>query len=158
MKIKIKLMVIFGVFCVFLMMQPSSVFSELIGPSRTIKGLKNPKGRLSVFSEPPELDVLLDGVNIGKTPIFSKEVSPGTHLLRVKKTEKEIIILPGKYLQVSLYKGSLIEIPEKKDEALRETKSEEKTTIQEKKTKYPEKDMDENDPFYWPMNPTGPIE
>ena len=151
-------MVIFWFVCVFLMIQPLSVFSELIEPSRTIKGLKKPKGRLSVFSEPPELDVLLDGVNIGKTPVFSKEVSPGTHLLRVKKTEKEIVILPGKYLQLSFYKGFLIEIPEKKDEALRKTKPEEKTTIQKKKTEYSETDMDENDPFYWPMNPTGPIE
>jgi len=157
MKIKIKLMVLFGIICVFLMIQPLSVFAELIEPSRTIKGLKKPKGRLSVFSEPPELDVILDGINIGKTPVVSKEVSPGKHLLRVKKTEKEIIILPGKYLQLSLYKGFLIEIPEKKAEASKEIKSEEKSETQEKKTKDSNMDKDKYHPFYWPMNPTGPI-
>ena len=74
-------------------------------------------GRLSVFSEPPELDVLLDSVEIGKTPIISEEVTSGVHILRVKDTEKEITILSGKSLQLSLFKDSLIEIPEKKAEA-----------------------------------------
>ncbi len=71
-------------------------------------------GRLSVYSEPPELDVLLDGVGIGKTPVISKEVTSGVHMLRVKNIEKEITILSGKSLQLSLFKDSLIEIPEKK--------------------------------------------
>ena len=150
-------MVIFGFVCVFLMIQSLSVFSQLIEPSRTMKGIKKPKGRLSVFSEPPKLDVLLDNENIGKTPIFSKEVSPGTHLLRVNKTEQEIIILPGKHLQLSLYKGYLIEIPEKKGEAKRKIKLEEKTTNQEEKTKNSNTNRDEHNPFYWPMNPSGPI-
>jgi hypothetical protein len=71
-------------------------------------------GRLSVFSKPPELDVFLDSIHIGKTPVISKQVTPGTHVLRVKETEKEIVILPETSFGISYYKDALIEIPEKK--------------------------------------------
>ena len=104
-------MIFFVFVYVFLMIQSLSVFAELIEPSRTLKGQQKPMGRLSVFSEPPELDVLLDGVEIGKTPVISKEVTSGVHILRLKDTEKEITILSGKSLQLSLFKDSLIEIP-----------------------------------------------
>jgi len=114
-------------------------------------------GRLSVFSEPPELDVLLDGINIGKTPVISKEVAPGTHVLRVKETEKEITILPEKSLQMSLYKNTLITIPEKKVEIPAQTKPEEQPTIPEKKTEDSKKEKKQLDPFYFPTNPSGPI-
>lgn len=126
MKIKLNLMIFVVFVYAFLMVQPLSVFSELIEPTRTLKGQQKPMGRLSVFSNPPELEVLLDGVNIGKTPVISKEVTPGAYILRVKETEKEITILPGKSLQLSLFKDVLIEIPEKKVEAPTQPKSEEK--------------------------------
>ena len=99
------------------MIQPICVFAELIGPSRTPDEKQRPMGRLSVFSEPPDLDVYLDDFKIGKTPVILKEVTSGIHILRVKDTEKEITILSGKFLQLSLFKDSLIEIPEKKAEA-----------------------------------------
>jgi hypothetical protein len=139
------------------MIQSLSIFAELIEPSRTLEGQQKPMGRLSVFSEPPEFDVLLDGVNIGKTPVISKQVSPGTHLLRVKDTEKEITILSGKSLQLSLYKDALTEIPEKKAEAPAQPKSEKKMPTQEKKPEASNKDKKQYDPFYWPLNPSGPI-
>ena len=157
MKIKFNLMLLFVFVYVFLMIQSLSVFAELIEPSRTVKGQEISNGRLSVFSEPPELDVLLDGVNIGKTPVISKEVTSGVHILRVKDTEKEITILPGKSLQLSLFKDSLIEIPEKKAEAPGQTKTEEQPTILKEKTEDSKKDKKQYDPFYWPMNPSGPI-
>ena len=157
MKTKINLILLFGFVYVFLIMQPLSVFAELIEPSRMLEGQEISNGRLSVFSEPSELDVLLDGVEIGKTPIISKQVSPGTHLLRVKNTEKEITILSGKSLQLSLYKDALIEIPEKKAESPAQPKTEEKMATQEKKTEDSNKDKKQHDPFYWPMNPSGPI-
>ena len=98
MKIKLNLMLVFVFVYVFLMIQSLSVFAELIEPSRILEGREKPMGRLSVFSEPPELDVLLDSVEIGKTPVISKEVTSGVHILRVKDTEKEITILSGKSL------------------------------------------------------------
>ncbi|MCK5723739.1 MAG: PEGA domain-containing protein [Gammaproteobacteria bacterium] len=157
MKIKLNLMIFFVFVYVFLMIQSLSVFAELIEPSRTVKGQEISNGRLSVFSEPPELDVLLDGVEIGKTPVISKEVTPGVHILRVKDTEKEITILSGKSLQLSLFKDSLIEIPEKKAEAPTQPKLEEKMATEEKKTEDSNKDKKQYDPFYWPLNPSGPI-
>jgi hypothetical protein len=157
MKIKLSLMFFFAFVTVFLMIQSLSVFAELIEPSRMLEGRQKPMGRLSVFSEPPELDVLLDSVKIGKTPVISKEVTSGVHILRVKDTEKEITILSGKSLQLSLFKDSLIEIPEKKAEAPRQPKLEEKMATEEKKTEDSNKDKKQYEPFYWPLNPSGPI-
>jgi hypothetical protein len=139
------------------MIQSLSVFAELIEPSRTLEGQQKPMGRLSVFSEPPALNVLLDGVNIGKTPVISKEVTSGVHILQVKDTEKEITILSGESIQLSLFKDSLIEIPEKKAEAPIQPKLEEKMATQEKKTEDSNKDKKQYDPFYWPLKPSGPI-
>ena len=95
-------------------MQPLAAFSELIAPTRTLGGEQKLTGLLSVFSEPPDLPVLLDGVDIGKTPVILKEVTSGAHTLRVKGTEKEITVPPGKSLQLSFFKDVLIIIPEKK--------------------------------------------
>ena len=150
-------MIFFVFVYVFLIIQSISAFAELIEPSRTVKGQEISNGRLSVFSEPPALDVLLDGVEIGKTPVISKEVTSGVHILRVKDTEKEITILSGESLQLSLFKDSLIEIPEKKAEAPTQPKLEEKMATEEKKTEDSTKDKKQYDPFYWPLKPTGPI-
>ena len=157
MKIKLNLMIFFVFVYVFLMIQSLTVFAELIEPSRMLKGQQKPMGRLSVFSEPPELDVLLDSVEIGKTPVISKEVTSGVHILRVQDTEKEITILSGKSLQLSLFKDSLIEIPEKKAEAPTQPKLEGKMATEENKTEGSNKDKKQYDPFYWPLNPSGPI-
>ncbi len=129
MKIKHNLMIFFVLVYVFLMIQSLSVFAELIEPSRTLKG------QLSVFSEPPELDVLLDGVEIGKTPVISKEITSGVHILRVKDAEKEIIILSRKSLQLRLFKDSLIIIPEKKAKAPTQPKLEKKWRPKKRKQK-----------------------
>jgi hypothetical protein len=157
MKVKFNLMLLFLFVCVCLMIQPFSLFAQLIEPSRTLKGQQKPMGRLSVHSEPPKLNVLLDGTNIGNTPVISKEVTPGAHVLRVKDIEKEIIILPGKFLRMSFYKDALIEIPEKKAEVPAQPKSVEKTTSQEKETDDLYRSKEPYHPFYWPLNPSGPI-
>ena len=67
--------------CTFLLFPALLMAAELIAPTRTLKGKNDQSGRLSVFSEPPELEVSLDGTDIGKTPVISKEVEPGTHLI-----------------------------------------------------------------------------
>ena len=115
------------------MIQSLCVFAELIEPSRTLGGPTKTYGATDGVYEPPELDVLLDGVEIGKTPVISKEVTSGVHILRVKDTEKEITILSGKSLQLSLFNDSLIEIPEKKAEAPTQPKLEGKMAAEEKK-------------------------
>ncbi len=157
MKIKHNSMFFFVLLYVFLMTPSLSVFAELIEPSRTLESQQKPIGRLSVFSEPPELNVLLDSIDIGKTPVISKEVTSGIHILRVKETEKEITILPGESFQLYLFKDSLIEIPEKKAKAPTQPKLEEKMATEEKKSGDSNKDRKQYEPFYWPLNPSGPI-
>ena len=147
-----------SLFLVFLFAAATSaVCGELIKPTRTLQSSEKTPGNISVFSEPPGLDVLLDDINIGKTPVIAKQVTPGTHVLRVKETEKEITILPETSLRISLFKNSLIEIPEKKAEAPTQPKLEEKSATEEKKAEDSNKDKKNHDPFYWPMNPGGPI-
>ena len=141
-----------------LMTAPLSLSAQLITPSRTLEGEQKLMGRLSVFSEPPMLNVLLDGISIGNTPVISKQVIPGAHVLRIKDTEKEIMILPGKSIRLGFYKDSLIEIPEKKAEAPAQAKSGEKMTSKEKEISNYRKDREQYHPFYWPLNPRGPIE
>ncbi len=78
--------------------------------------------------------------------------------MRVKDTEKEITILSEKSLQLSLFKDSLIELPEKKAEAPTQPKLEEKRPPEEKKSEDSNKAKKQYDPFYWPTNPRGPIQ
>ena len=157
MKLKWNVMIFFIFVFVFVTMQLMPVFAELIEPSRTLKSQEEAMGTLSVFSEPPELDVVLDGTKIGKTPVISKEVRAGNHVLRINDTKKEISILPGKSLQLSLYKDSLIEIREKKLETSTQPKLEEKRTPEAKKPKGSQEEKIEDRPLYWPFNPRGPI-
>jgi hypothetical protein len=156
MKLKGNLIVFFVVVFVFLTMQPISVYADLIEPTRTLKSQEEPMGTLTVFSEPPELDVVLDGNKIGKTPVIAMEVRAGDHVLRIKDTKKEFSILPGKSLKLSLYKDSLIVIPEKKLESRKQPKLEEKRTTEAKKSKGSDEKM-QYEPLYWPFNPRGTI-
>ena len=94
---------------------PVCLGGELIAPTRTLRGAKEPPGRVSVFSEPVGLDAFLDGSKIGKTPVWLKSVEPGLHVLKVKDSETEIHVLPGKTLQVTLFKGSFIKTVKEKE-------------------------------------------
>jgi hypothetical protein len=134
-----------------------AVGGELIKPTRTLESSEEKHGKLSVFSEPPELDVFLNQSKIGKTPIISMEVTPGIHTLKIGSSEREIYIIPDKSLQLSLFKGNFIEIKEQEKEKIQ--KQEEDTTkknldepVQEKKGYQPK-----YDPAYWPLKPSGPI-
>ena len=95
----------------FLLVYSPAWSSELIKPTRALDSSGEKLGKLSVFSEPPGLEVTLEGVIIGKTPIFLDEVKPGTHRLQVKNSETDITIEPGKLLQISLYKDQFILVP-----------------------------------------------
>jgi hypothetical protein len=146
-----------GVFLVFLFVAvPFSVSGELIEPTRTLESLQNKIGNISVFSEPPGLDVFLNNSKIGKTPIISMEVEAGTHILKIEDSEKEIYVVSGKSLQLSLYKGTFIEIQEKETPQKQEetaTKKQKVAEPAEKKTGYEPK----YEPLYWPLKPSGPI-
>ena len=134
-----------------------AVSGDLIKPTRTLQSSEITPGTLSVFSEPPGLDVYLNHSNIGKTPVRSIEVTPGTHHLKVKDSETEIYIMSGKPLRLSLFKGTFIEIKEKDKETIQkpdDNVSEKKPAEPiEEKTGYQPK----YDPAYWPLKPGGPI-
>jgi hypothetical protein len=70
-------------------------------------------GSVTVFSEPPELEVFLDGSKVGQTPLWLERVSQGLHKLRVKDIETEIHLEAGKGLRVGLLKGDFVVFPEK---------------------------------------------
>lgn len=147
----------FSLIYFFLSSLSVSISADLIEPSRTLEGQKQNVGMLSVFSDPPELDVFLDGVDIGKTPIFLKEVTTGVHILRIKDTEQEVTILTGKSTKLSFFKNILIEIPENKEKINKQGKSDERLVTEEKNTGESKGEEEPADPFYWPLNPRGPI-
>ena len=134
-----------------------AVGGELIKPTRTLQSSEKIPGNLSVFSEPPGLDVFLDQSNIGKTPIFSMEVTSGTHSLKVKDTETEIYVMPGKDLRLSMFKDTFIEVKEQEKKALQKPEE----TVSEKKSAEPAEEktgyQPKYDPAYWPLRPSGPI-
>ena len=147
-----------GVFFIFLLVPTIHVDGgELIQPTRALKSTEKLPGELSVFSEPSGLDVFLDHSKIGKSPISSMKVTPGTYSLKVGDSETKINVMPGKPLKLSLFKGTFITL-----------KTKEKATVQKKKQETAEKKptksareqkgyQPEYDPAYWPMKPNGPI-
>ena len=105
---------------------------ELVHPTRTLEDGEIQTGHLGVFSEPPKMDVYLDGKKIGVTPVFSHVVSSGRHLLKVGDAEKELDILSGKLQQFSVYKGRLIQIPVKTKQP-QKSKADEKPHVEKEK-------------------------
>jgi hypothetical protein len=106
-----KITIVFVLCFAFLLVYSPVWSSELIKPTRALASSGEKLGKLSVFSEPPGLEVTLEGTIIGKTPLFLDEVKPGSHRLRVKNSVTDITIEPGKTLQISLYKGKFVLIP-----------------------------------------------
>jgi len=130
---------------------------ELIQPTRTLKSSEKAPGTLSVFSEPPGLDVFLNQSKIGKTPILSMEVTPGAYSLKVKDVETKIHVIPGKSLRLSLFKGSFIQLSEPKKKTVQKPETE---TTEKKPAESARKQkgyQPQYDPGYWPLKPGGPI-
>jgi hypothetical protein len=132
--------------------------AQLIEPTRSLEGEPEGVGLLNVLSEPPGMDVQLDGSVIGKTPIFSARFPPGVHVLRVGGSETEIQIAAGKTFVVSWFKGAFIEIPETAKPPAETAQAPPKPAAapqpEERPTAQPGA---ANDPYYWPLNPRGPI-
>jgi len=110
---------------------------ELIAPTRTLGGTVEVPGKLIVVSEPPGLEVFLDEDYIGETPLLVKEVKPGLHKLRVKQAETDIYVEPNKTRQISLFKGSFVDIPEKKEEPLKPEPKKQQPTQARRTVVYP---------------------
>ena len=93
---------------IFLGAAALSYGGELIEPTRTLQDAGERWGKLIVFSEPPESDVLLDGSKVGQTPLWLQRVREGTHKLEIGDFEKEIYVKEGRRLMVGLFKGRFI--------------------------------------------------
>jgi hypothetical protein len=112
----------FGLCFLFLCLVPlGSSGDELIPPTRTLQEPGSTWGGLTVFSEPPQLEVYLDGKKVGETPVLLKHVKAGFHKLRVEHSETDIYLEPGGSVQLSLYKGSFITVAREKREGEKET-------------------------------------
>ena len=95
---------------------PTSLRAEdLIPPTRSLESSEKPMGRLTVVSEPPDLEVFLDGSEIGRTPVWLKYVKPGVHNLRVGNLQVDVYVESGKRKTLSFYHGSFIKVPEERE-------------------------------------------
>ena len=132
--------------------------AQLIEPTRSLEGTPDGTGLLNVLSEPPGMDVQLDGSVIGKTPIFSARLPTGVHVLRIGDSETEIRIAAGKTFAISWFKGAFIEIPETAKPPAEAAQAPPKPAAAPRPEERPAAQPGAaNDPFYWPLNPRGPI-
>ena len=142
---------------ILLLINNLSFASDLIEPTRTLSSPAESAGELSVFSEPPELDVKMDGTQIGKTPVVGQKVEPGIYVIRVKDSETEIYIKPGKSTKLSWFKGTFIEIPAEIKEGRNQQSEEKKEVPHIRMSEQSVEKKEKPDPLYWPLNPKGPI-
>jgi hypothetical protein len=136
------------------------LYSEPIEPTRTLQGGANQPGLLSVYSEPPTIDLWVDGKKMGKTPVTSIQLPPGEHLLRLGDSEQKISITSGKPSTYSWFKGALIEVVDPTNKPSEPTKLD--STVEKRGQPKPPESASRraptpSDPFYWPLNPRGPI-
>ena len=134
------------------------VHAQLIEPTRSLQGAAEEKGLLKVLSEPPGLEVHVDGRLIGETPIFSASLPSGAHVLRIQDAEIDICLAPGKATTISWFKGRFIAIPETPKPSPEISPG---SQLPPKKAKPDEEPgvrrEPARDPYYWPLNPRGPI-
>jgi hypothetical protein len=143
-----------GICCLYFSVSPDA---QLIEPTRNLNEPKD-LGFLNVLSEPPGIEVQIDGRVIGKTSVFSVELLPAVYILRIGDSETDIHIVVGKTTSISWFKGTFIaipppsipagEIPEEGSKPIQKTKPEKTPEVQNEIPKQP---------FYWPLNPHGPI-
>jgi hypothetical protein len=107
---------------------------ELIEPTRTLQEAGERWGKVVVFSEPPELDVSLDGSGVGQTPLWLERVKEGAHSLQVKGLGKEIYVKEGRTLKVGLFKGRFITVLEAERKEAKEAAPEKKEHAAKAKT------------------------
>jgi hypothetical protein len=137
----------------------AGLHAQLIEPTRSLtKDASDGMGLLNVLSEPPGIEVKVDGKVIGKTPVFSARFAPGPHVLRIKDSETDIHLVTGKTFAISWFKGSFIEIPATVKPPAEIAKEPQPPPAKPKPDEGPGAQPGiTNDPYYWPLNPRGPI-
>lgn len=131
--------------------------AELIEPSRTLDG-RSETGSVSVYSEPPELPVLVNGTRMGATPVFELRLPAGRHRLRVKDAEIEATVAPGMPLRLRYIDGRIVKLPEGEKAAppAEAAAAGSRSTV---RTEPPSAQVGgiTYEPLYFPLNPRGPI-
>jgi len=64
--------------------------------------------KLDINTIPDEVDVYLDGVNLGKSPIRNERIIPGDHIFEIKKKgyaplKYELIVNPSKAVEIDFF-------------------------------------------------------
>jgi hypothetical protein len=131
--------------------------SGLIEPTRTLEGDRAEPGQLSIFSEPPGLMVMLDGKDVGKTPVHLESVDQGSHGVRIEDQETVILITSGETHRLSFFKGEFIEIPVKEDKPSEKTQTANKKPVQQAGSEQATKENESLEPGFFPLKPGGPI-
>jgi PEGA domain len=109
MKTTLNLGTIAGLFLCVLVLTLSVCFAgELIEPSRTLQEAGKTWGGLTIFSEPPQLDVYLDGEKVGQTPLWLRKVETGLHRIKIGPAETSVRIEKDKKIKLGLLKGSFV--------------------------------------------------
>jgi PEGA domain len=133
------------------------VASDLIAPTRTLQGGTEERGVLTVFSEPPQLEVFLDGNKAGETPLWLTEVKAGWHTVRIAEKETRFYLGPEKVLEVGLFKGSFITLPEKKEEHKKPQKVEHHAGTAPAKTRQPSEEQKKEELTRWELFVNGTL-
>ena len=117
MKKMYKLAVFLTGFFTIIVLNFSTLQAGLIEPTRSLKATAEDPGQLTVFSEPPGLNIKLDGKLVGQTPMRINAVNPGAHQLQVGESVTEIYVEPGQPFHISLFKNKFIQFQVAKKEA-----------------------------------------
>jgi len=81
---------------------------ELIEPTRTLQGTEKTWGGLAIFSEPPQLEVYLNGEKAGRTPLWLRQVETGPHTVKIASAETIVHVKKDERLRVGFFKGSFV--------------------------------------------------
>jgi hypothetical protein len=117
MKKMYKLVVFLTGFFTIIVLNFSTLQAGLIEPTRSLKATAEDPGQLTIFSEPPGLNIKLDGTSVGQTPMRINAVDPGNHQLQVGESVTEIDIEPGQSFHISLFKSKFVRFQVTKKEA-----------------------------------------
>jgi hypothetical protein len=117
MKKMYKLAVFLTGFFTIIVLNFSALQAGLIEPTRSLKATAEDPGQLTVFSEPPGLNIKLDGKFVGQTPMRINRVDAGIHQLQVGESVTEIYVKPGQPFHISLFKNKFIQFQVAKKEA-----------------------------------------
>jgi hypothetical protein len=81
---------------------------EMIEPTRTLQEVGKTWGGLAIFSEPPQLEVYLNGEKAGRTPLWMRQVETGPHTIKIADAETIVHIGKDEKLTLGFFKGSFV--------------------------------------------------